>query len=580
MAESGQVIRKESFFGEEVEVVYRPACRPQGCADAEAERYFDSGYIGFCPPLNTRTYIAEQGILCDQDQPVQLRDGTTIYADIYRPDTLEKIPVILSWSYFGKRPGDGLEGEWNVPGVPPGTLSRLMKFESVDPAYWCRMGYAVANVDPRGVGHSEGDICFHGSRDARDGYDFIEWIAARPWCNGRVGMAGNSGVAVPQWAIAAQQPPHLACLAPWEGTTDLFNEALYDGGVPGLKFHSFLTQILTGCGLVEDIGAMARKYPFFNAYWRDKVPDFSRIDIPCYATASWSHFHLKGAFDGFNRIASERKWMRAHREFEWPDFYTPANIEDLRRFFDRYLKGIRNGWELTPRVRIEVMDAFDCDLQTNRAENEFPLSRTEYRKLFLDARDMTLSPDPVETEASAIYDPESGLATFDIAFDESTEITGYMTLHLWVETKDHDEMDLFITVQKLSSSDEWLPTNVLGQPHPGAWGKIRASRRALDPDRSGQNRPILLNQGERKLAPGEIVPVEIEIWPTSRIWHPGQRLRLQVAGRYIREKWFEPLSWETDNSGKHVIHTGGRYASCLKIPVIPPKHRDGDVIYR
>ena len=83
-----------------------------------------------------------------------------------------------------------------------------------------------------------------------------------------------------------------------------------------------------------------------------------------------------------------------------------------------------------------------------------------------------------------------------------------------------------------------------------------------------------------KLAPGEIVPVDIEIWPTSRIWHKGQQLRVQISGRYIRENWFEPLIWNTDNHGRHIIHTGGKYDSYLQIPVIPPRFQDGDCIYR
>ena len=119
------------------------------------------------------------------------------------------------------------------------------------PAYWCRHGYAVANVDPRGVGHSQGDINMFGTQDGRDGYDFIEWLATQYWCNGKVGMSGNSGVAMTQWRIAAEQPPHLTCIAPWEGTGDLYRESLYEGGIPALGFNDFIVGSLIGsrvCG--------------------------------------------------------------------------------------------------------------------------------------------------------------------------------------------------------------------------------------------------------------------------------------------------------------------------------------------
>ncbi len=89
-------------------------------------------------------------------------------------------------------------------GVPEGALSPGAKFEGPDPAYWCHHGYAVINPDSRGVGNSEGDIAFWGTGDGEDGYDLIEWVAAQEWCNGRVGMAGNSWLAIAQWYIAAE----------------------------------------------------------------------------------------------------------------------------------------------------------------------------------------------------------------------------------------------------------------------------------------------------------------------------------------------------------------------------------------
>jgi predicted acyl esterase len=118
----------------------------------------------------------------------------------------------------------------------------------------------------------------------------------------------------------------------------------------------------------------------------------------------------------------QQKWMRAHREQVWPDQYTPNNIEVLRSFFDRYLKNINNGWELTPRYRIEVMDAFDYDYQSNRPEKEFPLARTEYKKLYLDASNGSMNWEPAEKEARISYESETEQVNFDVRFEEDTEI--------------------------------------------------------------------------------------------------------------------------------------------------------------
>lgn len=575
---------KETFQGEELETIYRYARKPvanqQEVDLAQSEDPMARMGQGFCPEFNQRTYEAAPGIICEQDVEVVMRDGCKIYCDIFRPaNTAEKIPGIVSWSWFGKRPGDGMS-EWQIMGVPPHTVSKLAKFESPDPAYWCHQGYAVVNVDVRGAGHSEGNMHMFTHQDREDGYDFIEWLAQREWCNGKIGMSGNSGVAMHQWGIAAQQPPHLACIAPWECTTDLYRESLFEGGIPALSFNEFIAAQVTGNGGVDDQVAMAREYPLMNGYWEDKIPDFSKVRIPVYQTAGFSHFHLMGSVKAFRKCKSRRKWMRMHRDFEWPDTYMPENLEDLKRFYDRYLKDIHNGWEMTPKVRVDIMDAYDCDFQVRRAEEAFPLKRTEYKKLYLDASTMSLGEANSPAAASVSYDANTEEAVFDMEFKEDTELTGYMYLRLFVEADGHDDMDLFVNIQKADGEGNWLPWNTLNEPHPGAWGKLRVSMRELDEKLSTKFNPILKCKNVQKLAKGEIVPVDIAIVPSARIWHKGQRLRVQIAGRYIREGWFEPLSWDTDNHGKHIIHTGGEYASFLQVPVIPPRYVAGDYVYR
>lgn len=581
MPEPKLFTKVETFKGVEMETIYRQGKVPVDPKDENRDAGgpgMNSMGMGVCPELNPRTYECAPGIICEQDVAVKMRDGVTIYVDIYRPKDKTNIPVIISWSFYGKRPGEGMS-EWQIMGVAPGTVSKLTKFESTDPLYWCYKDYAIANVDPRGVGHSEGDVNCFGTQDAMDGYDFIEWVAQQPWCNGKVGMGGNSAVAMSQWRIAAECPPHLACIAPWEGTSDIYRESIFEGGIPAISFNEFIVGSITSENKVDDMVNMARKSPLMNAYWEDKIPDFSKIRIPVYCTACWNHFHLRGAFQGFRKIKSKKKWMRAHREFEWPDGYNRENLAELELFFERYLKDIHNCWESTPRVRLEVMDAHEFLYAKNRPERSFPIKRTEYKKLYLDAANARLSFEPVAATSSVSYDGNTGIANFDIKFEEDTEITGYMKLHMWVEADGHDDMDMFVNIQKLDTKGEWLPVDVLGEPHPGTWGKMRVSHRSLDEDLSTDFQPIQSHLKEEKLSPGEIVPVDIEIVPISRFWHKGQSLRIQIAGRYIREGWFEPLTWDTDNHGKHIIHTGGEYESYLQIPVIPPKYQDGDIKY-
>ena len=576
--------KKEIYDGEEIEVIYRKSRQPVSVIPdvdlSKSESAMDAMGMGFCPEFSQRTYEAADEIICYQDVAVKMRDGCTIYCDIYLPKYEQrKVPVLVAWSWYGKRPGDGMS-EWQIMGVPPGTISKMAKFESPDPAYWCNNGYAVANVDLRGAGRSEGDTHLFTHHDGEDGYDFIEWISQQYWCNGRVAMSGNSAVAIHQYVVASQQPPHLVCIAPWESTTDQYRECLYEGGIPMLTFNEYIVSSVTGLGGVEDHVENAKRHPLMDAYWRDKIIDFKKINIPVYATAGMSHFHLRGTMQAFRKIRSKKKWIRMHRDFEWADQYTPENLEDLKRFFDRYLKDIHNGWELTPRVRMDVMDAYDCDYQLKRPEKSFPIERTVYSRYFLDAKNMTMHDKPVTEVSTVSYDANTEEAVFDMTFNEDTELSGYMYLRLFVEADGHNDMDMFINIQKADNNGNWIPWNVLNEPHPGAWGKIRVSHRELDPDLSTDFQPVMAHKRELKLSQGEIVPIDVEIVPSCRIWHQGEKLRIQIAGRYVRGNWFEPLTWDTDNHGRHVIHTGGAYESYIQVPVIPPRYQTGGYVCR
>ena len=217
---------------------------------------------------------------------------------------------------------------------------------------------------------------------------------------------------------------------------------------------------------------MLEEYPLMNAYWESKIPEFEKITIPVYITAGWNHIHLRGAMNAFMKIRSPKKWLRIHREFEWPDAYMWWNLEDLKRFFDRYLKGIRNGWEATPPVRIDVMDAYDYDFQVARPEREFPLARTQYQKLYLDAADSrSFALSRCRPSSKASYDADEGRTTFDITFDEDVELTGYAKVRLWVEADGNDEMDLFITVMKLDENGRVAADRRHGAAAPGPVGQ-------------------------------------------------------------------------------------------------------------
>ncbi|MBQ1681281.1 MULTISPECIES: CocE/NonD family hydrolase [Agathobacter] len=584
-----RIIVKKTFEGEEFDVIYMKGTPGKTKEEMDAMRA--SGNVNvdpaaatfsYCPALNTCTYQAGPGIICHRDTPVKMRDGVTIYADIYVPENLtEKVPCIVSWGIFGKRPAEG-QDEWKLMGVPPKTVSNMAKFESADPGYWCRNGYAVANVDARGVGNSEGYCNLWGTEDAQDGYDFIEWAAQQDWCNGKCTLFGNSGVCMANWKIASLQPPHLACLAAWEGTSDLYRESYFCGGIPNPAYEENIIKEVACKTYVEDTVSMVNKYPEMNAYWRDKQVKFKEVRVPTYVTAGWVHHHLRGSVEGFRRIRAPKKWLRIHRDFEWPDAYNPDNLEELKRFFDRYCKDINNGWEFTPKVRVDVLDAYDFDYAVRRKEKEWPLARTEYKKLYLNAEAMDGGFDTYANPSEVVYDPNTETTEFLIPVNEDIEITGYMKLHLEVECRGYDNMDIFPWVLKYNANKEYVPIEVMGAPYRGAWGFCRASHRDMDPT-AKDFQPIQSHLYNERLEPGKIYPLDIEMYPHSRIWHKGEYIVVRLAGKFIKTEWFHDaaMNHNVDNGdGMHVIHTGGEHQSYLQVPAIPPKYVSGDYVYR
>lgn len=564
-------------------------------------------------------------ILFERDVPIKLANGNTIYTDVFRPNDDEEHPAIMCMSPYGKEIG----GQWlddvqMRAGVKKRQTSGLHKFEGADPGYWVQYGYAIVNPDLQGANKSEGFIHFFGNDYGREGAEIIEWIAKQKWSNKKVGMSGNSWLAISQWFVAAQKPKHLAAIAPWEGLNNAFSEVGTHGGVPTAEFVEILTDTFASDteGVEDDIVAM-QEHPLMDDYWRDKIVPLEKIDVPAYIVASYTNFiHTYGTFEGWRRISSTDKWLRVHNKQEWPDYYTKENEDDLRKFFDYYLAGkTDNGWQETPKVRLSVLNPGGKDI-INRPENEFPLARTQYTKLYLNDKKQKLQLDPVEKEAVLVYnsdDPDKRSVTFKYRFKEKTEITGYIKLRLWVAALDHDDLDLHVTMSKLNPLGLKYPS--LPNMAPTANGYMRVSMRELDQEHSTEWNPKQTMEKSEKLKPGQIVPVDICIWPMGMIFGKGDFLSLKIEAHKISSiknapfaSMFgsakvtlpaedEPFTYDpygpkpkmvtlggdsTEvsadgeyniehrmpkdvNSGRHAIYAGGKYDSYLLMPVIPPK---------
>ncbi|CAF3652850.1 hypothetical protein SNK03_007521 [Fusarium graminearum] len=566
------------------------------------------GYVG----LNPHTETLPKGwkfdhpdakplncdILAEHDVAFKMRDGVTLYADIYRPpQSDEPVPAIICWSPFGKK-FNGLMSlslmvPWNL-GIPPKTLSGLEKFEAPDPNDWVPRGYAIVNIDSRGSGDSEGVMAIMGTQEAEDGYDSIESIAKLPWCNGSVGLAGNSHLAIIQWFIAALRPPSLKAIAPWEGCGDLYREQFARGGIyAGDLFDKLIVKyMLQGHKGIESFREMFKKHPLANDWWNDKRPDMKKINIPTYITGTWTNtMHGMGAIRGYLEVDTPHKWLRWHPWQEWYDIWgnEQANPE-LLDFFDYFLKGKKNGWDSTPQVRMAVLRFGKKEPQSyeNIVEEDFPIPRTEYKKLFF-TKDGSLSLDKPTDSSSLGYKSETDdRVSFTHRFDKTTRLVGMPKAVVHMSCPDYNDMDVYVLLEKLDANGEvMLNLNIPWKGIPkqsfeemddkekievviyrGPMGVLRASHREIDESKSMHPHwPFHPHEKEEKITPGDIVRLDIGIWAMGIEYEAGESIRAIVCGRNLGVSNFGSLE-HNDNKGTHNVHLGGENASHVILPFV------------
>lgn len=437
----------------------------------------------------------------------------------------------------------------------------------------------------------------------RDGADAVEWIGEQKWCNGNVALVGNSWLATTQWFIAAERPKHLKAIAPWEGLGDYYRESICRGGIPNHAFWDFLMADFNGKNEREDVGTMVEEYPHYNAYWDDKRPKLQNIDIPMYVLASYSTgLHTEGTIRGFQYASSKEKWLRIHPTQEWHDIYQQDTNDDLQRFLDHYLIGLDNGWEHTPRFRVSLL-RFNAPPIRFRVEDSYPPARIQYKTLYLDAASNSLRTQPLPSSATASsqrYQSDSSSddgAHFTYIFPDRTSLIGFSKVTLSMSCPDHNDLDVYVVLRKLDRNGKALlninippkdwpagtqPADIPNEniyKYVGPNGRLRASKRAtgVEPGLTAEMRKVRSPaevwypmDEERKVKPGEVVEMEIGIWPGGIRFEQGEGLRLEVKGHDPTLPEFLALEGRitTGNRGMHVVHTGAGMMGELLVPLI------------
>ena len=573
-------------------------------------------------------------LVFEKDVGITVSDGNVLRANVFRPTMDGRYPVILAQGVYGKdiHFADGYKPQWDslismYPGlVGNGSSGRFLRWETCDPERFVPDGYVVVQVDSRGTGKSPGYLDPRGPREMQDYVEVIEWAGRQPRSNGKVGLLGISYYAFTQWAVAAMRPPHLAAICPWEGFTDYYRDSTHQGGIFSNVFTTawWPRQVLVnqygnaatthrdrdtgerttgGPALTPaqleanraDYPADLARHTLADEWYRERTPILSRITVPVLSAGNWGGpgLHLRGNIEGFLGVSSKLKWLSLHTGTHWESFYLPQYVTLQKRFFDWTLKGLDNGWDKQPRVRMEVRrpqftgagqpgrpEARGSRIVSSpRFENEFPPSRTVWTKHHLDAASLTIGRDNPATESKVSYQALGSGVDFSLSFDEDTEICGFVTLRLWVASTTTD-MDIFALLRIFGPDDKEIRITGAHEPTTVAKGGLRVSHRKLDPDRMTPTRVFQAHDEIQKMEPGMLYPVDVEIWPTSMLFPKGYRLVLTVMGRDFefdgvpgRMLHNHPVDRDPNEfGGANTLLTGGEHASYLLLPVVPAAH--------
>src|SRR5713226_4464078 len=509
-------------------------------------------------------------MLVDWDAPVPTDDGSVLRADVFRPSAPGRYPVILSHGPYGKGLAfqEGYKSNWArlinaAPEVLEGSSNTYQCWELVDPEKWVPEGYVCVRVDSRGAGRSPGVIDIWSPREAQDLYHCVEWAAAQPWSNGKVGLNGISYYAMNQWQAAALQPPHLAAICVWEGAADYYRDLSHHGGIlcafGRAWFPSQVIRVQHGLGArgyrsrmngdwvsgpptltEEQLGANRNDFyddcwtnPLASdGYWRSRMPDWSKVKVPLFSAANWGGqgLHPRGNFEGFVRSASRQKWLEVHGIEHWTHFYTDYGVALQKKFFGHFLKGEDTGWTKQPKVQLQVRHPGERFVE--RAEREWPLARTQWTKYYLDPAGHALGRSPLTRNASVRYAGLGDGVTFLTApLPRETEITGPIAAKLFVSTVSTDA-DLFLVLRVFTPNMQEVTHQGALDPHtPIAQGWLRASHRKLDGALTLPYRPYHTHDEKQPLRPGQVYELDVEIWPTSIVVPAGSRVGLTVRGR-------------------------------------------------
>jgi predicted acyl esterase len=589
---------------------YRPSAQPI-LYGAEFEGVLFDGYPQIVKHAGSEpTY----SVKVEKDIMVAMRDGVRLAIDVYRPDTEgEKFPALLAFGFWGKDAQEAIGWLADKPQQYYYSPFWDGNMEAMNYNFTVPRGYIHVIPDPRGIGNSEGN----GTFSPWDVYDTIEWVAAQPWCSGKVGMMGPSSYSVFQIHAGLMKPPHLVALHPdenpagsgdyFKGVYDLLIYHIFmgrhgnDGAFPAPNYDftplppSFLNRPDIKARLEEALNhpdikynskwysylKYPRKFPIFfdnllSSFHPRPEPDnfidadlhpsgLDRITLPIYQGAPWiTRFYIFATLDVWEKTGTPKKNNKLILyPPNFPDRPYVEYHDELVRWYDFWLKGIDTGILDEPPIKMFVMG-----INKWRFEKEWPLARTEWTKFYLQPKGglSTQVPAPAEPESFTQPAPYMDARVYCLRYstgplDEEMEVTGPLALHL------HASIDIDDT----NWMADLVDIDAQGNRQLVSAGYLKAAYRAIDETKSKPFQPVHLRQDPVPVVPGKIMEYAIAMMPTSNVFQKGHSIELIIRNQddlLSRLGTWGVYHLPFMRTVKHTIHFG---ESHLLLPVIPAR---------
>ena len=539
-------------------------------------------------------------IVDQSDVYLRMSDGVEVAVRIYRPDSEGVYPTLFAGSPY----------RYDNDDLPP---SMVFFWQETGPISWyVEQGYAYVHLDVRGSGKSGGEYGFLDARERQDLYEVIEWIARQPWSNGKIGGIGQSYYAATQWAMASVKPPHLACIAPFDGNIDPYRGWTYQGGIASnftsawwngsvRQANKFPANGSAPRDVSGDLPATVMQHPLLDSFWEQRLiaPLLEEVHTPVYSIGVWAKrdIHLHGNIRGYHLVKGPKKLklMTALNGAATLGLYASEEFhrDVLLPFYDHWLKGLDTEYVNRPDVEF----TYNGTNVTDRSSS-WPPAGVRYAPLYLNdgpsgsvtsINDGALRTQPAQesTQSSYAYpapdwmggpvvmteyglDPVRGIATFtSVPLEAELAIAGPTELVLHASSSRTDMNVIVRLAEQLPQADSERASGRQPNARLVTKGWLRASHRALDEERSVEGAPFHKHSEAHPLTPGVPVELRVALMPCAHRFRQGSRIRLEIAcgDSTLTDQHFAH-AFTPDMVGTDTLYHGPAYPSCLLLPVV------------